>query len=347
MPLATGGRIDHTATLLSDGKLLVAGGDDSGGGFPVATAEVYNLANNMWTAAGPLNTARSLHTATLLLNGKVMVAGGQGTAVYLDTAELFDPADGPNGTWRTSVNRMNVARRSHTATLLPNGKVLVAGGYFNGTYLQSAELYDPTTDTWTAVATPNFGRALHTGTLLPSGKVLIAAGYGDNGYLNHAEVFDPANGPIGTWTPTQNSMSTARYSHTATLLPDGKVLVAAGLGANGLQTESAEVYNPANNMWTATMPVNIPRYGHTATLLPNGKVLVAGGSNIIGDDGGAVMPAELYDAVTGMWAVTGQLTSGHHGHTATLLPNGRVLVVAGYGDGGTSGTTPNAEIYDP
>ena len=130
------------------------------------------------------------------------------------------------------------------------------------------------------------------------------------------------------------SLNTARYFHTATLLPNGKVLVAGGAGSSGNYLASAELYNPASGSWTPTGSLANARYAHTATLLPNGKVLVAGGAGT---------STELYDPASGTWAVTGNLATGRLYHTATLLPNGKVLVAGG----DNIGSLASAELYDP
>ncbi|MGA7273695.1 MAG: kelch repeat-containing protein, partial [Candidatus Udaeobacter sp.] len=119
---------------------------------------------------------------------------------------------------------LTTAREQHTATLLPNGQVLVAGGEGTSGYLSSAELYDPASGTWTATGSLTTARDLHTATLLPNGQVLVAGGIGTSVDLSSAELYDPAS---GTWTAT-GSLTTARFEHTATLLPNGKVLVAGG-----------------------------------------------------------------------------------------------------------------------
>ena len=179
---------------------------------------------------------------------------------------LIDPSWVPTGSFV-------MARSRHTATLLPNGKVLVAGGN-NGPALSGAELYDPATGTWTATGSMGTARSRHTATLLPNGKVLVAGGFNElDGFLSSAELYDPAS---GTWTATGN-LGTGRGFHTATLLPNGKVLVAGG--NNGAVLSSAELYDPASGTWTATGSLGTARDLHTATLLPKGKVLVAGGSN--------------------------------------------------------------------
>src|SRR5205823_2686018 len=165
------------------------------------------------------------------------------------------------------------ARFRHTATLLPNGKVLVAGGN-NGAALSSTELYDPASGTWTATGSLGTARARHTATLLPSGKVLVAGGEDDaHNDLSSAELYDPAS---GTWTAT-GSLGTARKNHTATLLPNGKVLVAGGTnGADDPGLSSTEQDDPAGTRWTATGNLGTAHLRNTATLLPNGEVLVAG-----------------------------------------------------------------------
>jgi hypothetical protein len=260
-------RAEHTATLLSNGMALVAGGSD--GTSALASAELYDPASRTWTVTGSLNTARADHTAALLADGvTTLVAGGSNS---LASAELYDPA---SGTW-TATDTLNTARADHTATWLPrfNGMVLVAGGYdssFNPS--ASAELYDPASGTWTVTGSLNTARAEHTATLLPNGMTLVAGGFDDTGNASaSAELYDPAS---RTWTVT-GSLNTARARHTATLLPNGTVLVAAGFN-NGALTD-AELYDPDSRTWTRTGSLNSARRNHTATLLPNGTVLAAGG----------------------------------------------------------------------
>ena len=254
----------------------------------------------------------------------MLVAGGD----YADnTAELYDPA---TETW-TRTGNLNIARYGHTATLLPNGKVLVAGGFASGIgALASAELYDPASGTWALTGSLADARALHTATLLPNGKVLIAAG----DLLASAELYDPAT---GTWTRT-DGLAAARYDHTATLLPNGKVLVAGGEGHSGFLA-SAELYDPASATWTATGNLINERWQHTATLLPDGNVLVAGGGESI-----PIASAELYDPASGTWSNTKSLATARRLHTATLLPNGKVLIAGGSGE--DKPALRSAELYD-
>jgi N-acetylneuraminic acid mutarotase len=240
----------------------------------------------------------------------------------------------------TSTSTANEAHEGHTATLLTNGMVLIAGGYTINIYesglppelTSDTELYeyDPAGDNgWSVPGNLNDYRAGHTATLLTNGQVLVAGGG-----VSSAELYNPVT---GVWTYT-GSLVTERSDHTATRLPNGKVLVAGGLNYNGskyVYLASAELYDPATGHWTATGSLAFARDGHTATLLPNGKVLVAGGG---------VISAELYDPATGHWTATGSLGAARYGNTATLLPNGKVLVAGGATNGSE---LASAEMYDP
>jgi WD40 repeat protein len=184
---------------------------------------------------------------------------------------------------------MKQPRSNHTATLLPNGKVLVVGGFdfVNGLREQVArvELYDPITGRWSDTGSLNERRESHGATLLPDGTVLVAGGSNNREvFLASAELYDSAS---GTWTLT-GRMTVPREQFTLTLLPNGKVLVAGGIGSSGSLT-SAELYDPATGTFTRTGDMNDSREGHTATLLPTGKVLAAGGYP------GPIASAELYD----------------------------------------------------
>jgi len=299
----------------------------------------------MWTATGDLGTPRDKHTATLLPCGEVLLTGGEriseGVAVPLASTQLYHPAI---GRWQR-IARMNHTHFNHTATLLPSGEVLVAGGVGCGEACSPgrpgpAELYDPTTGTWTDTGSLATARWFHTATLLPNGQVLVAGG--EKGGRPHlivdtAELYDPAT---GMWRAT-GSMTTGRYLHTATLLPNGLVLV-AGSAQPGGSLASAELYDPATGVWAATGSMTTRRMLHTATLLPNGQVLVAGGFREFLVTW--LSSAELYDPVTGVWTPTGSMTTARGEHTATLLPNGQVLVAGG---DGPHFDLASAELYDP
>jgi N-acetylneuraminic acid mutarotase len=237
-------RSGHTATLLANGQVLVAGGMNSS--TFAATAELYDPTTNAWTSAGTMADARSGHTATRLANGQVLVAGGFGARSEA-AAERYDPA---SNSWSTA-GSMADGRIGHTATLLPDGRVLVAGGTNTsgrGTYLSSAERYDPATNAWTPAGSMASTRGGHTATLLPNtpGQVLVAGGRDANSVLASAERYDPAT---NAWTPA-GGMSQARWLGTATTPPGGGVLVVGGQdGSTALA--SADRYDPVTNAWTA------------------------------------------------------------------------------------------------
>jgi hypothetical protein len=343
-----------TATLLPDGTVLVAGGEGRTG--PLASAEVYQPSTGSWTATGSMTEARSQYTATLLSDGTVLVTGGYGSLGLLASAELYDPG---TGSW-TATGSMIQARYSHTATRLSDGTVLVAGGaaiYTDGDVsgpdpLASAELFDPRTGTWAATGTMGAVRSGHTATLLRNGAVLVAGGGATTG---SAELYDSG---AGTWTAT-GSMIEARNDFSATLLLDGRVLVAGGSsilpsGAPGL-VASAELFDPDSGTWTPTGNMNGVRAENTATLLLDGTVLVAGGNS--GSSAiGFLASAELFDPDSGSWTATGSMIQARDFPLATLLRDGRVLVVGGLHQTGCNPGTPcsgsldplvSAELYDP
>ena len=244
------GRGLHTATLLADGKVLVVGGS-SADKKASSSAEIYDPESGRWTETGSLAGAREFHTATLLLNGNVLVAGGaidNMNELGLAAAELYDPV---TGRW-TAADSMATAHKSHTATLLPSGRVLVAGGTDQQSF-DSAEIYDPASGKWASAGSPLIGGFGLTATLLPGGSVLAVGGA-------TAVLYEPEG--TGTWTET--SPATTPPS-TATLLPYGKVLVVGG--SSGGSVSSAELYDPATGNWKRTGPLLTDRYDHTATLL--------------------------------------------------------------------------------
>jgi hypothetical protein len=241
---------------------------------------------------------------------------------------------------------MTKARVGQTATRLANGRVLVVGGGAEDNTLEggprsaTAELYDPSTATWTATGSMIQARKDFTATLLRDGRVLVTGGCAcsEPGSVATAELYDPDN---GTWTAT-GSMVDPRIYHTATVLADGKVLVAGGLGGGGSLSalDSAELYDPTAGTWSSTGNMTDGRESHTATLLQGGRVLVVGGVTVAGL---MLASAELYDLATGTWSATGNMGEAASGRTTTLLEDGTVLAVGGYG--GLEMTA--VELYDP
>ena len=301
---------------------------------------------------GSLQTARGFHTATLLNSGQVLVAGGANKASDpncvggIVSAELYDAyavATTPTGS-------MAAARYSHTATLLPNGNVLVAGGFGDTTDCQgvgaqaqnTAELYNPDKGSFSVTGNMSIPRGGHTATMLTEGKVLIAGG-ADQGVGGAgsptAELYDPST---GAFTQT-GSMAVARFRHTATLLKDGKVLITGGVPLDSsIPTSTAELYDPATGIFTATGGMSTAREEHAATLLDDGTVLITGGQSTVMNSNNLQLTAtaEIYNPTTGLFAPTGSMTEARNLHTATLLMDGTVLIAGG---GNNSAT---AELYD-
>jgi len=301
----TTARSRHTATLLKSGQVLVVGGDNS---TDPSTAELYDPDTNSWQKVfSNLNSPRIAHTATPLADGRVLVTGGSGAggASSVFTAEIFDPGNDPaNGSW-TPVNPMNDPRAFHTATMLPNGTVLVVGGTARyGVLLSSAELFDSATGIWSRTSSMNDAHSGHTATLFSSAPqveffVLVAGGVNAEAEITGAtELYKP---------------------------PSPVVLHNAGVSAA----------SPDGSSWTQVGPMNETRMFHTATALPAGsglnrkhQVLVTGGPDP-GNEIAGGKSTEIYDSATSSWTTTGNMQSSRTGHTATMLTGGKVLVAGG------------------
>ena len=243
---------------------------------------------------------------------------------------------------------MHIARASHSSTILPNGKVLIAGGFAGsgGEYnpYRSAELYDPSSKTFHSVAEMSIGRSGHTATLLKNGKVLIVGGWtGRYDLRGSAEIFDPAT---NTFAPTGN-LVVERAGNTATLLADGRVLITGGEDRQENAIANAEIYDPSSGKFTATGSMADPRGAHTATTLKDGRVLIVGGGSGHYPMQNVYRSAEIFDPATGKFSSTGEMSVGRHKHAAILLRSGKVLVVGGSDNRDWHGEYASAEIYDP
>ncbi len=361
-------RAYHAAVLLKNGKVLVIGGitgySSNGNGLPTASSELYDPTTGSWSQTGSLAVGRA-GPAVLLQDGRVLLPGGFSNTDYTGTAlpgscgtysaypsssvEIYDPA---TGLW-ASTSDMTYRRAHHTATLLANGTVLVAGGNaipLDGSTMgvqvdqlgASAELYDPSTGSWTPTGSMSKPRHYHTATALADGRVLVVGGswyqssssscvtvYAD------AEIYDPAS---GTWAGKLNLVH-QRVEHTATLLSDGKVLIAGGSNA------IAEIYNPATGTSIAAASMSTVRRNGTASLLCNGAVLATGGYY---QDASAayvgVTNAELYGPTAVTWTVAASMGTASESHAAARLANGGVLITGGHVMG-TSAVLSRAEVY--
>jgi len=326
----------HTATLLSDGRVLIVGG--MGDAFVhQRTAELYDPGPGTAVLTGAPLSSRIGHTATLLRNGQVLIAGGD-PGGSPPMGEVYDPA---TGTFRPS-GVMTASRYLAAAALLPDGRVLLAGGIDTRTneIHRSAEVYDPQTGTFRAVAgvlaSPRFGDAAIPG---PGGRILLVGGGVQAGDLS-VEEYDPAT---DLFLP-KGSLLTARVLATATRLPDGRVLVLGGATPRAPLEHlgSAEVYDPL--LGTCAMAPWYPgtlRAGHTATLLPDSTVLVAGGFA----PSGQLDDVDLFDVSSNtLRPPKASLSTHRSGHTATLLPEGRVLLSGGHGE---AGVLASQELYVP
>ncbi len=266
---------------LDNGKVLVPGGFSSSFGT-IRSSELYDPATGFFSVTGRMNAARELHTGTLLPDGKVLVTGGFSNNRILSTAELYDPDKGKF----SYTGSMSQSRFGHAATLLTTGphanQVLIIGGRTeNNVSLQSTEIYDPETGTFSPGPEMKIDRYRHTATLLTDGRILITGGYSStqSHTVSTAEIYDPTT---NTFTLLTNAgMTHPRMDHTATLLKDGRVLVAGGWNSvEGRTVASVDLFDPTPNAFTPTAPMFLSRHEHTATLLPDGRVLVVGGLRV-------------------------------------------------------------------
>ncbi len=289
---------------------------------------------------GPLQVPRAAHTATRLVDGRVLIAGGcarRGCEGNEDAiaAELFDPTIGSF----VAGPEMTVPRAGHTATLLPDGKVLIVGGYpGEGRHpLASAELFDPAANAFVPTGDMAQPRGSHTATALDDGRVLVAGGVtGRNHVLASVEIYDPLT---GSFSPAA-SLPAPRATHAAVRVASGEVLVVGGRSvADDAVTGSSALYDPAIDRWSPSGELGEARYKHAVVSLLDGGALVIGGSTA-GDFGGRLTSLERWDPTSGAWRHAADLASGRFKipAAAAMLSDGRVVI---------AGDSFIAEVFDP
>jgi hypothetical protein len=334
-------RFSHTATMLRNGKVLVAGGMTRNGVW-LDSAELYDPASGRFTAVNRLHSQRAGATATLLTNAKVLIAGGSdGSGKSLASAEVYDPeTDSFSATGNLSTPRSHAI-----AVLLKTGKVLIAGGNASGDddQLTTAEIYDPATGHFTPTGSMHTRRSAFTAVTLKDGRILVAGGLSGGQYPYHkveatAEIYDPETGRFAE----TGGMEFPRYKQGAALLPDGKVLVAGGSNEIGRQItySSTEIFDPPTGKFSPGPTMKFPRYKLLSGVvaLNDGRILLAGGAE----------QPEVYDPARGVFtALNGEPLDGFLFSTATLLRDGRVLLVDGYGHHPADGAVNQAVVWQP
>ncbi|WP_405761025.1 Kelch repeat-containing protein [Streptomyces sp. NBC_00045] len=333
-----------SAVRLADGRVMIAGGSDDRLTAQDGAA-LFDPRVGAWTGAAPLREARGMHSTTVLADGRVLVVGGCGGPVSyparaLDSAEVYDPVE---RSW-SDAGRMGQARCGHSATRLPDGRVLVAGGTATRSpdserSLTSAEVFDPVSGRWTPTGPMSDARSFHPAVALTGGGVLVAGGWAATGRnwrggvgLAYCERYDPAT---GRWTPTGDFVE-ARAGHRLTALADGTVLATGGGDPDGgtqgrldpYSRATTERYDPATGAWSREADMPRGRSLHHAVRLPTGEVLVMGGTNDIFGEAG-YRSAARYDPRFGTWSEWPGMAVGRISFAATLLADGRVLVAGG------------------
>src|SRR5438876_1612100 len=300
-------RTGHTATALSDGLIMIIGGSDGAGNL-VSVSEIFDPQSRTSTASAALTTARVDHTATRLADGRVLVGGGTGDSGTLSSAEIFDPAN-PGAGFRVLASVMTAARARHTATLLDDGTLLIAGGEASAT----SEIFDPTTESFVptlwAMTRPRSG---HTATLLAGDSVLLAGGSSDS-----MELFTPLD---QKFTLDQATLSVVRTGHWAFKLSDTRVLLFQGDNGNTI-----DEFDPTTD--TITPKGSLDFHASSSSLLANGKLLV------LGTDVAGLYNPDAAPPVPDFTAFFGSLPNiillPRDGHSATQLPGDKNILVAG------------------
>lgn len=303
-------------------------------------------ATGTWRQAAKLVQRRRNHTITLLPDGSVLVIGGWGGnrefAHRLGTAERWSPT---TKKWRRA-GKLAQPRHGHTASLLRDGRVLVAGGIGSGRHrmLSSVEIWNPRTNRFKTITPMNHARSDHVAVTLKDGRVFVAGGLKGIHALKSAEVWHPKQ---GRWLDG-GTMKDARVDLGITLLPDNRVLVSGGFCLQRLR--SAEVWSPKSNTFTATGQMKLARDRHRADLLPDGRVIVSGGTAASTPIAAGDTSAEIWDPITGKWAISARMNVFRSLHATVVLLDGQVLALGGRCLGArcpSGGITRSVERWNP
>jgi hypothetical protein len=352
-------RANAAAIRLRDGRVLICGGTATGEvGGVLSSAELYDPVARTFTPTGAMTVPRSGQTITMLRDGRVLLTGGVQNAGFrseLSSAEIYNSGAGTF----SATGSMSVPREGHTATMLRDGRVLIAGGSDNGIHtLDSAEIYDPSSGTFSRTGHLHQPRVAHVAAILGTGKVLIAGGGRGGmpgGYISYdtAEMYDPAT---RKFTAVRAHMKSDRVGAAAVKLNDGRVLIVGGKSGRMMTSRlrniasltplnTAEIYDPESGTFIRTGDMSAPHYLATATMLDNGNVLVVGGWTIRGPIVVGMRDAEIYLAETNAFSHVGQTNVARLTNTATLLNDGEVLIAGGVADKAL--ITAAVEFYSP
>ena len=350
-PILAMPRFEHEAVLLDDGRVFVTGGytgvanNDFIAPFPVGVAQFFNPETGSWLLEDPISQVedgfRFLHSVVKLQDGRVLTVGlgaEEGSEGVVGAAAAFDPTV---DSW-ASLPNPSTPRGVPDVVLLNDGRVFVTGGldfdpsdaFGQPSSVGATEIFDPETDVWQQAAPMSEPAERQAAVLLRDGRVLVVGGTSSDGEKSGGEMYDPAS---DAWTAIDN-MSAERRMPVAVLLSDGRVLVtgdgpfvSSSTFTFGEPKGTAEIYDPDTGKWTPTADLSRPRTGHTLTLLPDGKVLAAGGEDPTGDDYVVYSTTEIFDPATNSWSPGPDLSEPRGDHSATLMPDGRVLLIGGIG----------------
>ncbi len=361
-------RFDHKAFSLDDGRILVTDGlatityNDNDLIFPLPLMQTYNFESGIWLLEEPGPDLQdylqlkwiSYHSSVKLADGRILRLGLSVDEMWTESVtvtEIFDPVSDS----RTPAQDPPTRRMGPDAVLLDDGRVLVFGGFevgFSGSqggateFLGVTEIFDPSTGEWRqadAMGQPLFNQAA---VLLTDGRMLVVGGssLSDGTESPRTEIFDP---DTDTWTPAQD-MIIGRGRPNAVLLTDGRVLVTGDRRSDfSSTTGKVEIFDPETGAWTPADDLSRPSAGHSLTLLLDGKVLVAGGSHPVQIDSGIYTTTEIFDPAADSWSPGPELSEPRTNHSATLLPDGRVLLIGGIAPGSQFVPLTSMEFVTP